>query len=53
MAICCGVRGVMLGFNELFMYLGKVNIVAPELAVWAPVITWGTAAAWLTGLVRT
>ncbi|MGE5191963.1 MAG: LptF/LptG family permease [Deltaproteobacteria bacterium] len=53
MAVCCGVLGVMLGVNELFMYLGKANVLAPELAVWAPIIAWGTAAAWLTGLVRT
>jgi lipopolysaccharide export system permease protein len=53
MAICCGVMGAMLGVNELYMYLGKANILAPELAVWAPIITWGTAAAWFTGFVRT
>src|SRR5262245_28468839 len=53
MAICCGVLGAMLGVNELYMYLGKVNILTPELAVWAPIITWGTAAAWFTGFVRT
>ena len=53
MAICCGVLGVMLGVNELFLYLGKAAILAPELAVWLPLIIWGTAAAWFTGLVRT
>jgi len=53
MAICCGVLGAMLGVNELYMYLGKVNILSPELAVWAPIITWGTASAWFTGFVRT
>jgi hypothetical protein len=47
------VMGAMLGVNELYLYLGKVNILAPELAVWAPIITWGTAAAWFTGFVRT
>jgi lipopolysaccharide export system permease protein len=53
MAICCGVLGTMLGVNEGFLYLGKAAILAPELAVWLPLITWGTAAAWFTGLVRT
>ncbi len=53
LAICCGVLGVMLGVNELLMYLGKANILAPELAVWSPVIIWGTTAAWCTGYVRT
>jgi lipopolysaccharide export system permease protein len=53
LAICSGVMGLMLAVNELWLYLGKVNLVSPELAVWAPIIIWGSAAAWLTGMVRT
>lgn len=53
LAICSGVMGLMLGVNELCMYLGKSAVIAPELAVWSPIIIWGTAAAWFTGLVRT
>lgn len=53
LAICSGVMGAMLGINELFNYLGKVNILSVELAVWSPIIVWGTAAAWFTGFVRT
>ncbi|MFN0053515.1 MAG: LptF/LptG family permease [Planctomycetales bacterium] len=53
LAICCGVMGLMMGFNELLGYLGKVSILSPELAVWGPIILWGSAAAWFTGLVRT
>jgi lipopolysaccharide export system permease protein len=53
LTICGGVMGAMMGINELFQYLGKVSLLSPELAVWAPIIIWGTAAAWFTGLVRT
>jgi lipopolysaccharide export system permease protein len=53
LAVCSGVMGGMLGVNELLMYLGKVALISPELAVWSPIIIWGTAAAWLMGLVRT
>jgi lipopolysaccharide export system permease protein len=53
LAVCCGVMTAMLGVNESYLYLGKANILAPEVAVWAPIITWGTAAAWLMGIVRT
>jgi lipopolysaccharide export system permease protein len=53
LATCSGIMGGMLAVNELCVYLGKVNLVAPELAVWAPIIIWGSAAAWLTGMVRT
>jgi lipopolysaccharide export system permease protein len=53
MAICSGVMGAIFVVNELFQYLGKVSLISPELAVWAPIVLWGTAAAWLTGLVRT
>ena len=53
LAICSGVLGGMLGVNELLMYLGKVALISPELAVWSPIIIWGTAAAWFTGFVRT
>ena len=53
LATCSGVMTAIMGINELSMYLGKVNIVGPEFAVWAPIVIWGTAVAWLTGLVRT
>jgi lipopolysaccharide export system permease protein len=53
LAICSAVMGAMLAVNETFMYLGKVNVLSPELAVWLPIIVWGTAAAWFTGFVRT
>jgi lipopolysaccharide export system permease protein len=53
LAVCCGVMTAMLGVNETYLYLGKVSILPAEVAVWAPIITWGTAAAWLTGMVRT
>jgi lipopolysaccharide export system permease protein len=53
LAICSAVMGGMLGVNELLMYLGKVALISPELAVWSPIIIWGTAAAWFTGFVRT
>lgn len=53
LTICGGVMGTMFAVNELFQYLAKVSLLSPELAVWAPIIIWGTAAAWFTGLVRT
>lgn len=53
LAICCGVMSFMFAVNELFQYMAKVSLMSPELAVWAPIIVWGTAAAWFTGLVRT
>ncbi|MSR57159.1 MAG: LptF/LptG family permease [Planctomycetaceae bacterium] len=53
LAICGGVMGAMFAVNELFQYLGKVSLLSPEVAVWAPIIIWGSAAAWFTGLVRT
>jgi lipopolysaccharide export system permease protein len=53
LATCSGVMTISMGFNELFLYMGKVSLISPELAVWAPIITWGTAVAWFSGLVRT
>ncbi len=53
LATCSGVMTAIMAVNELSLYLGKVNLVGPELAVWAPIIIWGTAVAWFTGLVRT
>ncbi|MGQ0637529.1 MAG: LptF/LptG family permease [Planctomycetaceae bacterium] len=53
LAICSGMMGLMLAVNELCLYLGKVNLISPELAVWSPIVIWGSTAAWLTGLVRT
>jgi lipopolysaccharide export system permease protein len=53
LAMCSGVLGAMMGINEVFLYLGKANVLSPELAIWSPLILWGTAAAWFTGFVRT
>jgi lipopolysaccharide export system permease protein len=53
LAICSGVMGMIFACNELFQYLGKVSVLTPELAVWCPIILWGSAAAWLMGMVRT
>ncbi len=53
LATCSGVMTAIMAVNELSLYLGKVNLIGPELAVWAPIIIWGTAVAWFTGLVRT
>jgi lipopolysaccharide export system permease protein len=53
LATCSGVMTAIMAVNELSLYLGKVNLVGPELAVWAPIMIWGTAVAWFTGLVRT
>jgi lipopolysaccharide export system permease protein len=53
LAMCSGVMGAIMAVNQLFMYMGKANLIRPELAVFAPIIIWGTAAAWFSGLVRT
>lgn len=53
LATCSGVMTAIMAINELSMYLGKVSLITPELAVWAPIMIWGTAVAWFTGLVRT
>ena len=53
LAMCSGVMGAIMGVNQLSLYMGKANLIQPELAVWAPIIIWGTAAAWFMGLVRT
>ena len=53
LAMCSGVMGAIMGVNQLSLYMGKANLIQPELAVWAPIIIWGTAAAWFAGLVRT
>lgn len=53
LATCSGVMTAIMAINELSLYLGKVNLISPELAVCAPIMIWGTAVAWFTGLVRT
>jgi lipopolysaccharide export system permease protein len=53
LGLCGVVMACMMGMNELFLYLGRVNLVSAELAVWLPIIIWGSAAAWFSGLVRT
>lgn len=52
LALCAAAMGTVFGICQAFLYLGKVNLIAPDLAAWAPVILCGTASAWMSGLVR-
>lgn len=53
MAICVAVMGLIFGLVQAFIWLGKTNVIATDLAVWAPIIISATFAAWLTGYVQT
>lgn len=47
------VLGVMFGVAQAFAYLGSANLIAPDLAAWAPVIVTGTLSAWVKDEVKT
>ncbi len=53
LAICVGVMGLIFGIVQVFAWLGKTNIIATDLAAWAPIILSATFAAWLTSYVQT
>jgi len=53
LAICAGVLGLVFGVTQMFLYLGKVNLIAPDLATWVPLILSGTLSAWLSGIMQT
>lgn len=53
MALCAGLLGGVFIVAQGLQYLGGVNLIAADLAAWAPVIMSGTLSAWLTGVIQT
>lgn len=53
MAICTGVLGILYAVLQGSLYIGSINLIAADLAVWLPVILIGTLAAWLASLIQT
>ena len=51
-AVCTGMLGVLSGLAYIFSYLGQVNLIAPDLASWMPVIITGTCGVWLFGIAQ-
>lgn len=52
LALCAAAMGLVFAVVQVFLYLGKANLIPSDLAAWAPVILCGTASAWMSGLVR-
>lgn len=53
MAGCAAVLAALYAGSQFFLYLGRANLIAPEVAVWAPVIGGGMLGAWLSGIAQT
>jgi len=53
LAISAVAMGLAFGTSQAFFFLGKANVVSPDLAAWGPIIICGTASAWISGFVRT
>lgn len=53
MAICSLVMGTLYGSAQLFVYLGEVRLIAPDLAAWCPAILSGSLGAWLREVAQT
>ena len=52
LAVCSGVLGLLMGISQVFSYCGQVNLIAPDLAAWLPVILSGTGGVWLMGTAQ-
>ena len=52
-AFCCGALVVAYASTQAFGYLGSVNVLSPDLAVWSPIILHGTCFAWISDWVQT
>jgi len=52
-AICTLVLGVLFVVTQASLHFGRLNMMEIELAAWLPVVIFGTAAAWVSGLVQT
>lgn len=53
LAICTAVMGAVFGASQGCLYLARINFVAPDVAVWVPIISSGTLCAWMSGFVQT
>jgi lipopolysaccharide export system permease protein len=52
LAVCTGTLGLLMGITQVFFYCGQVNLIAPDLAAWLPVILSGTGGVWLMGFAQ-
>lgn len=52
-AACTGLMGTMFGVDQLGQYLGRIELIPPDLASWGTVMIAGTLCAWATGWART
>ena len=52
-ALCGCVLGFIFGLTQLAVYLSKADWIAPDLAVWMPIIASGTLSVWLSDWVQT
>ncbi len=53
MAACCGVMVFLLAVSQGSMYLGRVNWVPLDFAIWLPIIVTGGLLAWTADRVQT
>jgi lipopolysaccharide export system permease protein len=53
LAVCAGVMVVMLGLREGCVYVGRMNWISQDLAVWLPIIISGGLIAWFSDRVLT
>ena len=52
-AACCVVMALVYASSQAFIYMGSVNLLPPDLAVWSPIILQGTCFAWISDWVQT
>lgn len=53
MAVCAGVMVLLLGFAQAALYLGRINWMPQDFAVWLPIIVTGGLLAWTADRVQT
>jgi len=53
MAVCFGVLLSFLVISQVFLYLGRTSLISPDVAVWSPIVLFGSLAAWCRDYVLT
>ncbi|MEZ6044615.1 MAG: LptF/LptG family permease [Planctomycetaceae bacterium] len=52
LALCATVLGVLFGLMQASFFMGRANLIEPDIAAWTPVITTGSFAAWVSGYIQ-
>ncbi|QDU82087.1 putative permease YjgP/YjgQ family protein [Polystyrenella longa] len=52
LALCATVLGVLFALTQASFFMGRANLIEPDIAAWTPVVMTGSCAAWVSAYIQ-